>query len=281
MRRALPTSICVLGLGLSLIAQSREAEFKKLAQQIVAQRQASGDEKNAPQERALALLDEVAIAAMNTPQPTAAPSLYPYLGVVNSALGALRAEQMIIGESFQIVPVLIPATPQTAPVYAAAVNFSLSGPSAVRLYAPTAIASQPPTPGSAAPAYDRWSNYKLAGRIDRFSHTDFFDEYLEVLPVNPAAGVFVTVTGRTDDRKTGAFTAWRIAGRELSVVWSSDLLEHSRYEAKDGELRIEYCAEADDDKPAVCKKMLRDRYIWRGSWTRTQQEDVTPKTMNQ
>lgn len=235
-------------------AQSREAEFIKLAAQIVQQRQAGREEKEGPQEQALAVLDQMVIAALN-----GSLAVEP----VNTLLQHLRTVRAPVGESYRLIKI----APGDAswPSYALAVNFSLSGPSAIRLYAPGVRGSPTAT------------DFKLAARIDRFSHPDYFDEYLELVVVNPGAGVFVTVTGRTDDRKTGMFMAWRFDGRQLQNLWTSDLLENSSYEAKDGEFRLEFCFETDEEKP-VCKKMARQRFAWDGSWIRKAHEEFAPKT---
>ena len=96
-------------------------------------------------------------------------------------------------------------------------------------------------------------------------------------PASPDDVPVLIVTGRTDDRKTGSFAAWRLVGSRLQALWSSELLEHSSYEAKDGVLRIDFCSENDEEKPSVCKKMTRERYAWNAGWIRLLQEDITPK----
>lgn len=254
----------------ALAAQSRDADFKKLAAQIVAQRQAGKEENPELQERALGILDELAMAALNLQATGAPPSDLPDLSLANARLQGTAAGQERVGESYVIIQVGSGAASASAAVYALAANFSWSGPSAVRLYVPQSLPA-----GNAA---QRSRGYKLAGRIDRLAFLDFFDEYLEVVAVNTGARVFVTVTGRTDDRKTGSFAAWRAVRGKVEAVWSSDLLEHSTYEVKDSALRIDYCAEPDEEKPALCKKMLRDRYVWNGGWMRTAQDDISPKT---
>jgi hypothetical protein len=251
-------------------AQSREAEFRKLAEHIAALRQAGAEEDKELQQRALALLDEAAIAGLHSVPRTAAPHRLPNLDVVAERLQALMAEPSRIGEGYVPVQAGAESPQMSAPVYAVVVNFSLSGPSAVRLYEPQRLGG--------TGAQQRWSDFRLVAQIDRFTHPDFFDEYLEVVAMNPGAGVFVTVTGRTDSRKTGSFAAWRYAGKKLAQVWASDLLEHSSYESRDGVLRLDYCAEPDEEKPTVCRKMVRERYAWEGGWTRRTQEDITPKT---
>ena len=269
-RKLILAAALMISAGAWLHAQGREVEFRGLAQQIVAQRQAGGEEKAELLERALAIVDEVTIGGLNAVVPTAGPSRLPYMNVVIERMQALSAPEIRIGESYVAGLVGAESSPAGVPVYAGVVNFGLSGPSAVRLYAPVAVET--------VSGHERWTNYKLVGRIDRISHSDYFDEYLEVVAVNPGAAVFVTVTGRTDDRKTGIFMAWRYHGGQVHNVWTSDLLEHSTYEAKDGEFRVTYCSEADDDRPSVCKAKQTDRYHWAGAWTRRTADDTSPKT---
>lgn len=245
-------------LGVSVSPQDTLGEFRKLAAEIAARRQASAEEKEPLQTRALELLDATAVAAFNEAS-TAPQSRLPALNRVQEKLHALAGPEPRVGEDYQAVQLMTEGD-GVAPVYGVAVNFGLSGPSAVRLYAPTEQVK--------AGAQQVWTGYRLAAKIDRFTHEDFFDEYLEVVPVNPSAAVFVTVTGRTDERKTGLFMAWRLEGRQLRNLWTSELLEHSAYEAKDGEFALEYCAEADESKPSVCKKLQRDRYVWSCGWTK-------------
>ncbi|MBI3404822.1 MAG: hypothetical protein HY046_05135 [Acidobacteria bacterium] len=245
--------------------QDRDAEFKRLAAQIVAQRQAGKEEKPELQVQAMAILDLIVKAGMGNPSRDSALQGADLLKL-NTRLEALASQPAPVGESYRALAIR-EASP---PLLALVANFGLSGPSAVRIYTPMFL-----TDSSTSATR---TEFGVIGRIDRFVFPDYFDEYLEVVPVTPSAGVFVTVTGRTDDRKTGSFAAWRFDGNALQSVWSSDLLERSSYETKDGEFRVTYCSETDEDKPSVCKKMVRDHYTWSSGWQRVAQEDVTPKT---
>jgi len=270
MKRSLLIVGCAAGLAALAPGQGREAEFKKLAAQIVAQRQAGGEEKEEAQARALALLDAAAVAALNAAAPAANPGKLMALESAQAKMQALLADGGRVGESYVLMQVGTEAGATGAPLYALVVNFGLSGPSAVRLYAPT--------PGPSAGSAPLAQGFRPIGKIDRFTHEDFFDEYLELVPVQPGAAVFVTVTGRTDDRKTGMFMAWRLSGAGVQNLWSSELLEHSSYEVREGEFRIAFCEEADELKPSQCKKMQQERYVWNGTWYRKPAEDAIPKT---
>jgi hypothetical protein len=111
----------------------------------------------------------------------------------------------------------------------------------------------------------------LAGKIDHFSQMDFFDSDLELVPVPAADRVFVTVSGRTDDLQTGIFAAWRFDGRQVNLLWTSDLLEQSKYELDADGFHLTYCAMSSEDLPPRCLKMARDtfRYL-NGEWKRTE-----------
>ncbi len=226
-------------------AQSPESEFSRLAAGLADQRQAGAEESEKLQERALAILDSMVLAALNAPGG-------PDLAALNQRLSALRAQPPMVGEDYRVVG--LGGSPAG---YALAANFGIGGPSAVRLY------------GGAA------GRYALAARIDRFAQKDFFDEYLELVPVAAPVTLFVTVSGRTDELQTGAFVAWQFDGERVRAVWSSDILQQSSYEAAADGFRVTYCAQTDEDKPRVCRRMTRDRFTWsRGSWTRVQQTSV-------
>jgi hypothetical protein len=232
---------------------AREVEFKRLAAQLAQQRLDGAEEQEPPQAQALAILDEMVVEALNRPGAA--------LEALNTRLATLVAQQPPVGQGYRVIP-LMPANEFSQVAYALVANFGLGGPSAVRLYA----ARQAGTSAAAA--------YRLAARIDRFAHPDLFDEFLELAPVLPGQGVFVTVTGRTDERRTGSFIAWRFDGREVAALWTSDLLEHSAYEVKNGEFILRHCAEPDEQRPAICARMVRERYGWNGQWRRLEQTDI-------
>ncbi len=226
-------------------AQSPEPEFTRLALRLVQQRLAGAEENEKLQEHALAILDSMALEALNAPGQ-------PNLEALNQRLASLVAQQPPVGEDYRVVRLGGPPA-----AYALIANFGLGGPSAVRLYGAVA------------------GRYALGARIDRFAQKDFFDEYLELVPVAAPVTLFVTVTGRTDDLQTGAFTAWRFDGDRVGAVWSSDILQQSSYEPLPGGFRITYCAETDEDNPRLCRRMTRDRYVWDGgAWKRVEQTPV-------
>jgi hypothetical protein len=231
-------------------AQDRVTEFKQLASQVVARRLGGMEESEADQRRALGLLDAVVLEGLNA---AAAPDA----NAISQRLEALVASEPSVGEEYR----LLRMGPASAPWYLASANFGLAGPSAVRIYAAK--------PGASAA-------YQLAAGIDRFTQAEYFDEFLSVVQVAPGEGVFVTVTGRTDEQETGSFIAWRFDGRQLVRLWSSELLERSRYELAGAEFRLTYCEETDEEDPGKCLRMQRERYRWNGEWRMLERREVKP-----
>lgn len=225
--------------------QKPESEFARLAARLAQQRLGGADEGEKLQEQALAILDGLVLEALNTPQG-------PDLEALNKRLAAMAIQQPPVGEDYRVVR--LGGQPAA---YALVANFGLAGPSAVRLYT---------TAGG---------RHGLAARIDRFTRTDFFDEYLELVPVTAPLTLFVTVTGRTDELQTGSFTAWRLDGNRVTPVWSSDILPQSSYESRPDGFRLTYCAATDEDNPRICRRMTRDRYVWDGTtWKRVEQTNI-------
>jgi hypothetical protein len=229
-----------------LPAAQHEAEFKGIAAQIQAQRQGGGEENAALFESALALLDSMALASLNVPGE-------PNLEVINKQLALLVEHQPAVGEEYTVYR--LGGSPRA---FALVANFGASGPSAVRLYS-----------AFAAP------RYRLIARIDRFTQKDFFDDYLALVPVETSMPLFVTVTGRTDELKSGAFMAWRLSGDKVAPVWSTDILPQSSYEPAPAGIRVTYCADFAEDRPQDCRRMSRERFAWDGStWQRVEQQNV-------
>ena len=197
------------------------------------------------QEKALVFLDSVASSVLNG-------SATSDLDAANQRLAGLVSQPPPVGENYRLVKLGgVPAT------YAMVVNFGLGGPAAVRIYAAAA------------------GRYALASRIDHFVQKDFFDSDIELIPVSDSEPVFVTVSGRTDDLSTGIFSAWRFDGRRVQVLWSSDLLQQSNYEADANGFHLTYCGQVDDDHPSQCLKMTRDVYRFQsGDWKRVETEDL-------
>jgi uncharacterized coiled-coil protein SlyX len=224
--------------------QDPNREFRRLAEQLGDQRLAEAEGTLAVQEKALGILDAMVLEALNS-------NTQPSLEGLNQHLAALVTRQPPVGEGYRVLR--LGGSPA---VYALVANFGLGGPSAVRLYAAR-------------------GRYALAGRIDRFAQKDFFDEYLELVPLSAPAVLFVTVAGRTDDLQTGVFTAWQLDGQHLKAVWSSDLLQQSSYETGPDGFRLTYCVRTDEDNPRACREMSRDRYVWDGgAWKRVEQTAV-------
>jgi hypothetical protein len=228
-------------------AGDSNAEFKRLTADLSTARLNGAVENEAQQEKALAFLDSLASSLLDS-----APA--PDLDAANQRLASLVSHTPPIGENYRLVK--LGGSPV---VYAMVVNFGLSGPAAVRIYA-------------------RDSNrYGLAARIDHFSEKDFLDSDIELVPVSTVEPVFVTVSGRTDDLSTGLFSVWRFDGHRAVPLWSSDLLQQSSYEAKGNEFYLTYCAQADEDHPAQCPRMTRDVYrLQAGEWKRTGTADLAP-----
>ncbi len=216
-------------------------EFQKLSTELSYDRAHSLETLQKTQDAALALLDGLALAELNR-------GATPDVAGLNARLATL-VSQKAGGESYRVMS----AGGQPA-VYLLAVNFGDTGPSAVRVYAKSTGA------------------YRLAGKIDRFSDPDIFDDFLVLAVLEKADGVFVTVTGRTDELSTGMFGAWRYGEKGLEKLWLSDLLVHSSYQLLADGLQVTYCGEPSDEDPAVCHKMVMDHDGWNGkAWRRISQ----------
>jgi len=242
--------IVFIALAMSLHGQAKSdpsVEFKKLAAQLSAAR-LDNTEENAPlQEKALAVIDELALTALNR---SSSPNASPDLGAANQQLAELVSHVPSVGENYRLVRL------GGAGTYAIVANFGLGGPAAVRIYS------------------NGIGRYALAAKIDRFEQKDFLDSDIELIPMSTADSVFVVVAGRTDDLATGIFTAWRFDGTRAVPLWSSDLLQQSSYEADGDGFHITYCSDPDEDHPAVCPKMTRDTYrMQSGAWKNVESKD--------
>jgi hypothetical protein len=227
----------------SLAAQASNPaeEFQRMAAQLAERRLAGAEEDEAAQTRALAWLDRTVLDALNDAPPATAET-------INRRLAELVAPGSRLGEGYQLLALGPDA-------FLLSANFGFAGPSAVRVYGRSPEAGR---------------GYELVARIDRFTQQEYFDEYLEVALLSAEEGVFVTVTGRTDELKTGGFMAWRFASRRLVRFWATDLLERSSYEVTASEFRLSFCAETEEDDPLRCARMVRERYTWRGGWRRVE-----------
>jgi hypothetical protein len=224
-----------------------EADFRRSAIELSSARLGGGNEDKAQLEKALVYLDTVAAAALNSPA-------IPDLDSANRRLAALVSPASPVGENYRLMK--LGGAPA---VYAMVINFGLGGPAAVRIYAGEA------------------GRYTLAGQIDHYSQKDFLDSDIELIPVSAADVVFVTVSGRTDDLSTGAFSAWQFDGHTVTNLWNSDLFQQSSYEVEGSGFRIAYCSQVDDDRPSVCLKMSRDLYRFdAGKWKRMETVELSP-----
>ncbi len=227
-------------------ASNPEMELKRLGQDILTRRLNGQEETQAELEAPLQILDSLVLQALNSPGE-------PDLDALNERLAAQVAQDSAAGR-FSVQR--LNSSPM---VYALAANFGTSGPSAARIYAR----------GTA--------QFQLMARIDRFTRKDFFDDYLVILPVRSQEAVFVTVSGRSDRLATGMFAAWRFAHGTVEPLWASDLLMRSSYDAVPDGLRITYCAQPDEDRPSVCRKMIRKTYkLQGGEWKAVEQADLPP-----
>ena len=245
------------GAGPSAAAQAgqtsggTDAQFKRDVQSLSAARLEGTEDNQEQMERALFYLDSIVLGALN-----ASPA--PDLAAANSRLAGLVSHVPPVGENYRLLKL-----GGDAPVYSMVINFGLAGPAAVRLYA----AAQ--------------GSYTLAAKIDRFSQKDFFDSDLELVPVSRTASAFVIVSGRTDDLSTGVFSAWVFDQGRLSLLWSSDLLQQSAYEADDNGFHLAYCSQVDEDHPSECLKMSRDLYrLQAGKWERIESVNLAPSPAN-
>jgi hypothetical protein len=258
LARAVRVAACIfpivfIALAMNIHGQVKNnptVEFGKLAAQLSAAR-LDNTEENAPlQEKALAVIDEIALSALNR---SSSPNASPELDGANQKLGELVSHVPPVGENYRLVRL------GGAGAYAVVANFGLGGPAAVRIY----------SNGS--------GRYALTAKIDRFEQKDFLDSDIELIPMSMTEPVFVIVAGRTDDLSTGIFTAWRFDGTRAVPLWSSDLLQQSSYEADGDRFHITYCAEPDEDHPAICPKMTRETYrMQSGAWKNVETKDLGP-----
>jgi hypothetical protein len=231
-----------------------ESEFKRLAAELLRRRANGATAANGAaslEESALKILDGLALETLNAAGE-------PQLDALNQRLGSLVSQPRPVGQDF-----VVQSLGGSPSVFALQVNFGSSGPSAVRLYARMA------------------DQYRLAARIDPVAQADYFDDFLVLLPVTAPSGsadaIFVTVTGRSDEYATGAFAAWRFDGGRLQELWETDLMPRTSYEPQADGVRITFCAEPEEDRPGVCRRMARERYAWDGSaWKRVEQTDLGP-----
>jgi len=104
-------------------------DLHSLATQLAAERQSldPGQDNSAAsrslEDKALAVLDAIVLKALNA-------GASPDLNAINANLASLAGDDSAGGVSYEVVQL-----PGTNPVFALVANFSVAGPSAVRLYA--------------------------------------------------------------------------------------------------------------------------------------------------
>lgn len=241
--RVLASIAALAAVAPSPAVAQHEAEFKRLTAQIAADRRSGAEENASLFEYTLSLLDRMVLNTLNVPA-------IPDLKIINTQFALMTAQPPVVGQGYRVVRV-----GGVPPVYTLVANFGVGGPSAVRVYRLV--------PGE---------KFRLLAHIDRFTQKDFFDDYLEVVPVEAPSPLFVTVAGRTDELKSGAFIAWKITGEKLEQVWSTDILTSSSYEPAPKGLLLTYCSDFPEDRPKACRKTTRERYSWDGkTWQRVEQ----------
>jgi hypothetical protein len=192
------------GTAASLSGTANEAEFRKLVAQVI-ERRSNGSEHSegtsSEELAALGILDSLVLDVLNAADDAKLEGL-------NQRLATLVTQNPPVSQRYVVLR--LGGSPE---VFALAANFGSSGPSAARFYV-------------RGP-----DKYRMAARIDPAVQPDYFDDYLQILPLpeaQPTASVvFVTVTGRTDEFATGVFAAWRLADDRLQEVWVTDLLPRS------------------------------------------------------
>jgi hypothetical protein len=205
------------------------------------------------EKKALGILDGLILSTLSA-------NGRPDLDSLNARLANLGTHDHDFGESYRV------ARLSSKPVvYALVADFGLGAPSAVRLYAEQGSPTK----------------YGMAGEIDRFTQKDLFDDSLDLvempLPENISGALFVTVAGRTDQLKTGVFTAWRFDGKQLTQLWSTDLISHSKYEISADNFVLTYCHDPADEDSKTCKSMVREKYAFSasdGKWRQVSSEPV-------
>jgi hypothetical protein len=231
-------ALLVLATAMGAGAQSAPPEFAKLVSQLTpSDGGPETPQARANEEQALAILDRAALQALN--------SVSPDLDALNRNLAGYITRTPALGEGYKVAQLL-----GTPVAYALVADFGADGPSAVRVYAGA--------PGKLA----------LAGRVDRYAQKDFADDCIELVPYTAGnEPIFVTVSGRTDELETGLFMAWRFDGREVTEVWSSDVLQESSYEMVKNGFQITFCVNPDSDDIHNCLARQQDRYMWQdGKW---------------
>ncbi len=206
------------------------------------------------EKRALGILDGLVISALSG-------SGRPDLDTLNARLATLVSQEHGYGEAYRVIR--LGGKPL---IFTLVADFGLGSPSAIRLYAE-----------QESPA-----RFALAGEIDRFTQKDLFDDSLDLQPLplpDLAPGVvFVTVAGRTDQLQTGMFTAWRFDGKQLTQLWTTDLISHSTFEIAGDNFILTYCHEPADQDLKTCPSMVREKYAYSipdGKWRLVSAEPAT------
>jgi hypothetical protein len=221
-----------------------EQTFRELSARLSADRLDGEDTDEEDEEHALELLDALVLSALAPAEPD--------LEALNGRLAALAAGGDAgprLGESYRIFRLGRPGA--EVRYYALAVNFGFAGPAAVRVY------------------FCRDDRCRLAGSVDADYDPELFDENLVLIPLEVEEPVFLLVTGLSDEFRTGAFAAWRFTHAGLEQLWSTELSPRASYQAAPDGITVTYCADPEPLRPAECRRMARERWVWRdGEWRR-------------
>ncbi|HLW97739.1 MAG TPA: hypothetical protein VKR82_03765 [Candidatus Acidoferrales bacterium] len=199
-------------------------------------------------EKAAGILDSAVIGGL-------AETADSQVDQINQRLAKFVSHESGIGERYRLMS--LSAQPR---LYALVADFGLGAPSAIRLYAQK----------------NNEKRYTLVARVDRFTQQDFLDDSLELVPIARAPVVFVTVAGRTDDLRTGVFTAWQFDEKGLTQLWTSDMVQQSSYQGNSAGFQLTYCRDPDETNPRICNAMIRESYRWQdGKWSKVDSVPVS------
>ena len=160
--------------------------------------EAESPQARGAEEQALAILDRVALQELN--------QAVPDLQAANRRLEQLITRQGPQGENYSVMG--LSGSP-------AVLRLGRRFPASARAFGRANIRAGPP------------GQLALAGRVDRYSQTDFLDDYIDMVAWKGPVPLFVTIAGRGDELRTGVFTAWLFDGHEVNNLWTSDILQQS------------------------------------------------------
>ncbi len=143
--------------------------------------------------------------------------------------------------------------------FALLADFGEGGPSAVRIYAGA--------PGKLS----------LAARVDRYAQKDFFDDYIELVPVPGPVALLspwrgAPTTSRQAYSRPGILTDTKQRPFGCRISSSNRVMRSVR-----NGLQLNYCADPDPDDPRVCHQTRRERFAWQdGAWKQAESVALAP-----